>query len=120
MASQELKSDLVAVGGVVSAAYGFFVMKGGLIKFLSDVSGPAAKLTGMNFEQLKLDVKSLTDEDRLDCEAALKASLPAAWQPSVDSGEALVERCVALGERLVGCYSEGLAIVADFKALFSI
>lgn len=120
MSDVELRADLLAVAGLISAGDDFFVKKSGLLKFMLSASGPSQRLLAVNFPQLKADFLSLDDATRLDEEAAFKAALPPGMQPVVGQGENLIEKCITLAEKLVGCYHDSLSIVADFKSLFGI
>lgn len=120
MSDDQLKSFAVAVAGVVSAGYDFFVKKVGLFSFIMEVSGPSKALMGANFAELKTELLALDDTGRLDVEGAFKAALPPELLATLTPELNLFDRAVALVQRLVGCYHEVLAVEADFKALFGI
>lgn len=118
-----VKSAALAVVECISVLYAVLIEKKGLWQLLA-LQGPAKVLSSLDFQAFKAGLQAMSEADREDLEAAIKAALPDALKPKIGGGIDLVERGIDVAEDVISFVKKGITdvkqLIVDVKALLDI
>lgn len=118
-----IKSAMKNVCDAVSTIWGVFVEKTGLWNLIG-LQGPIKALGALDLAKVKQEFLDMSDAERLDIEALVKAALPAAMLAKIGGVLEFMEKAIGFFERAFvygkQAYSDGVSLVADFRSLFGI